>query len=480
MAARTPDPQRLGTIRALFDEYLELYAARDEALTAHFSENFSGYAGSGDRLVKDRDEWVGITRQDYAQVPGRIRFELLDISLQDLSADVVLVTAFVHMHLPTQGHLLEQEVARLALVFRLEGEGWKIVHNSYSIPFQRVQSGEVFPIKSLAQRTHALEAMVEERTRELQLSQALYRMLAEDTLDVIWKTDRNLVITYISPSDQRLRGFEPEEVIGRSVFGMFTDEGVNLVKRMLKQGRRPDLASEGNGFITFEVQHRCKDGRLIWGEVLSKPDRDAQGEIVGYHGITREITRRKALEEQVRQLALHDTLTRLANRRLLMDHLGQTLSACKRKRQHGALLFLDLDNFKPLNDSHGHAAGDLLLIEVAARLKACVREADTVARIGGDEFVVLLSELSLHPDHALAQACAIAQKILDRLSAPYLLQAKTAASGQDPIEHHCTASIGVVVFDGQATSEEDVIDRADAAMYRAKACLLYTSDAADE
>ncbi len=186
------------------------------------------------------------------------------------------------------------------------------------------------------------------------------------------------------------------------------------------------------GFLTFQVEHRCKDGRIIWGEVLSKPERNAQGEIVGYHGITREITERRRLEEQVRQLAFHDPLTHLANRRLLVEHLDQAMSASKRSHRHGALLFLDLDNFKPLNDTHGHGVGDLLLIEVAERLKTCVREADTVARFGGDEFVVLLCELDAHKDEASAQAAAIAEKIRIRLAEPYVLQATPSARRQAP------------------------------------------------
>ncbi|HAJ11814.1 MAG TPA: diguanylate cyclase, partial [Comamonadaceae bacterium] len=200
-------------------------------------------------------------------------------------------------------------------------------------------------------------------------------------------------------------------------------------------------------------------------EVLSKPDRNAQGEIIGYHGITREITQRKNLEEQVRQLAFNDPLTHLVNRRLMLEHLEQAMSASKRSHHHGALLFLDLDNFKSLNDTHGHGVGDLLLIEVAERLKACVRQADTVARFGGDEFVVLLCELDTKQHEAAAQATAIAEKILTRLADPYVLHAAPTAPA---IEHRCTASIGVAVFHGRDESQNSVIDRADAAMYQAK------------
>ena len=455
-------------IRELFDEYIEMYAARDDRLTERFSENFSGYPGSGDQLIHTREEWIRITRQDFAQVPGRIGIEMLDLALQDLAEDVVMATAFFHIHLPSGCHQLSQEVARLVVIFRREGSRWMIVHSGLSIPYQSAQDGEVYPLKSLQEHNSVLQALVDERTQELHESQALYRMLTEDAQDVLWKTDSRLVITYISPADERLRGFRADEVVGHHVFDMFTEQGVALVKGLLKRRAVDDTSDASGGFLTFQVEHRCKDGRIIWGEVLSKPERNAQGEIVGYHGITREITERRRLEEQVHQLAFHDPLTHLANRRLLVEHLDQAMSASKRSHRHGALLFLDLDNFKSLNDTHGHGVGDLLLIEVAERLKTCVREADTVARFGGDEFVVLLCELDAHKDEASAQAAAIAEKIRIRLAEPYVLQATPSDPATGTIEHRCTASIGVAVFHGRDESQNSVIDRADAAMYQAK------------
>lgn len=159
---------RTELIRSLFDEYIELYATRDERLTARFSDNFSGYAGGGDTLVTDKAEWIRITRHDFAQVPGRIHIEMLDISLQDLSAEVVAVTAFFHIHLPFAEHVLSRETARLVLVFRLEEGDWKIVHSGISIPYHLVQEGEVYPLQGLDARNRELTALVEERTRALE------------------------------------------------------------------------------------------------------------------------------------------------------------------------------------------------------------------------------------------------------------------------------------------------------------------------
>ena len=168
MIASHMHPDRQLLIRSLFDEYIEMYASRDDRLTARFSENFSGYTGGGNFLVKDRGEWSKITRQDFAQVTDRIRIEMLDLSMQDVSDEVVVVTAFFHIHLPTPDHILSRETARLVLIFRLEGEDWKIVHSGISIPYHLVQDGEVYPLKGLQERNSQLETLVEERTRALE------------------------------------------------------------------------------------------------------------------------------------------------------------------------------------------------------------------------------------------------------------------------------------------------------------------------
>lgn len=171
-------PEREQIIRALFDQYIEMYASRDDKLTAHFSENFSGFAGGAEDLVKDRQEWIKVTRHDFSQVPGRIHIEMLDLALQDISEDVVITTAFFHIHLPFKDNFLSQETARLVLVFRLEAEGWKIVSSTISIPYHLVQKGEVYPLHNLYERNRELEGLVEERTRALEESNAKLEALS--------------------------------------------------------------------------------------------------------------------------------------------------------------------------------------------------------------------------------------------------------------------------------------------------------------
>ena len=153
---------------------------------------------------------------------------------------------------------------------------------------------------------------------------------------------------------------------------------------------------------------------------------------------------------------------------MLNDRLGQAMAASKRSGRYGALMFLDLDNFKPLNDTYGHGAGDLLLVEVANRLTDCVRGTDTVARFGGDEFVVMLSELDEGKTESAAQAGIVAEKIRIALAEPYLLAIKHEGEAERTVEHRCAASIGMVLFIGHEASAEDIVKWADVAMYQAK------------
>jgi len=172
--------------------------------------------------------------------------------------------------------------------------------------------------------------------------------------------------------------------------------------------------------------------------------------------------------EQLKTLAFYDTLTLLPNRRLLNDRLGHALASSQRSGHYGALMFLDLDNFKPLNDQYGHGVGDLLLIEVSSRIARCLREEDTVARFGGDEFVVMLGELGQDREASAAQAHKVAEKIRTRLAAPYHLSYQQDKQPAVTIEHHCSTSIGVLLFIGHQVSQERILDLADAAMYQAK------------
>ena len=264
----------------------------------------------------------------------------------------------------------------------------------------------------------------------------------------------------VNASFAQMHGYTQAEMASLHLRDLDTPEAVQKLPALLERV----LAGET---LNFEVTHYHKNGHIITLEVSSSLI-VASGErlIQAFH---RDITSRKQVEETVHRLAFYDLLTGLANRMLLKDRLTRSMLAGERSGNYGALMFLDLDNFKPLNDQYGHGAGDLLLAEVAKRLRNCVRQVDTVARFGGDEFLVLLEDLTSDKEQAHSQADMVAGKIRSLLADPYVLQITSGDFGTlQTIEHKCTVSIGVALFLGQTNTEVDVLKWADLAMYKAK------------
>ncbi len=278
--------------------------------------------------------------------------------------------------------------------------------------------------------------------------------VAFNSLQGILVTDAHTVIQRVNASFEEATGYTQDEVIGRT-------------PSLLKSGRH------GAGFYQAmwasltqsdrwqgEIWNRRKNGETFPEWLSITAVRNQKGQLTHYVGIFEDITARKLAEDQIRNLAFYDTLTGLANRRLLQDRLMQACAASSRHMQYGALLFIDLDNFKTLNDTLGHGTGDKLLVEVARRLNSLVREEDTVSRLGGDEFIVMLEELGSQESEALIRSEFIAEKLLNRLNHLYSLDGR---------EIHSSPSIGVVLFRGKEISLEELLRRADMAMYQAKA-----------
>ncbi|MGH8763611.1 MAG: bifunctional diguanylate cyclase/phosphodiesterase [Nitrosospira sp.] len=260
-------------------------------------------------------------------------------------------------------------------------------------------------------------------------------------------------IQFWNKGAQRLYGWASEEVIGKSIDNVLYDDPAafhELARLALHDG-------EWRG----EITQRRKEGGILTAEAHWTLVRNDEGQPQSVLEINTDITRRKMTESKIQHLAFYDSLTRLPNRQLLLDRLKQTLAASARSRQTGALLFIDLDNFKLLNDTLGHDIGDMLLQEIAPRLVFCVREHDTVARIGGDEFVVILApDFSESLEEAVIQIRAVCDRILAAFSQPFNL---------GTYQQYTTPSIGATLFGHRPTTMDELLKQADLAMYEAKA-----------
>ena len=258
----------------------------------------------------------------------------------------------------------------------------------------------------------------------------------------------------------------PEDTIGHFIYDLGNSQwDIPELRRLFGEILRK--ASVFNG---YEVEHDFPD---IGRKTMMLNAREINQRVAGSTIILlamEDITERKRMDQALRLMAYFDPLTKLANRRLLHDRLSQAMAAGNRSGSYGSLMSLDLDNFKSLNDQHGHVAGDSLLIEVARRLKSCIREIDTVARVGGDEFVVLLRELGPDETQAISHAGMVAEKVRALLATTYVVQVATEdGKAHQAVKHRCTASIGVLMFLGAQSLAEDVLKRSDTAMYQAKA-----------
>jgi diguanylate cyclase (GGDEF)-like protein/PAS domain S-box-containing protein len=328
-----------------------------------------------------------------------------------------------------------------------------------SIHYMESQSGLIKNSKGKVLRVVVVSRDITERKQveeELRIA-----AIAFETQEGIMVTDTRDVILRVNHAFTEITGYTEEETVGQT-------------PRILHSGHH-DAGFYGamwdsllrTGEWQGEIWNRRKNGEVYPDYHTITAVKGGSGEITHYVATMSDVTERKRVEEQIHNLAFHDALTQLPNRRLLKDRLEQTIAVSKRSGIYGALIFLDMDNFKPLNDTYGHDVGDLLLIEVARRINSSVRVVDTVSRFGGDEFVVMLSELNADRAEAAAHAGVIAEKILAILAKPYLLKFQQEGKAESTVEHYCTSSIGVAVFDS-TSGAQDVIKWADRAMYQAK------------
>jgi diguanylate cyclase (GGDEF)-like protein/PAS domain S-box-containing protein len=355
------------------------------------------------------------------------------------------------------GRSITLPIRKLSDAVKMIGEG--NLEMCVSVPTRIVElSNLVQGINAMTAQLQQESAILHQRMEEATRIAAI----AFESHEGMMVTDVNGVILRVNSAFTKITGYTGEEAVGQMARLLKSDRhDANFYAAMWK-------SIHHLGSWQGEIWNLRKNGESYPAWLTITAVERGDGVVTYYVATLSDITVRKAAENEIKNMAFYDTLTQLPNRRLLMDRLSQAIAANKRSGRYGALMFLDLDNFKPLNDKYGHVVGDLLLIEVARRLTSCVREADTIARFGGDEFVVMLSELDVEKAEPTIQAGIVAEKIRLALAEPYTLEIQQEDQAPTIVNHHCTSSIGVVLFDNQEAGTEDVLKCADMAMYKAK------------
>ncbi len=322
------------------------------------------------------------------------------------------------------------------------------------------RDGSAFPVEYWSHNLTQHGRMVGKVTTFFDISQRLeteqqlrIAAIAFESQEGMFICDAAQTILQANHAFCRISGYSAEELIGKTptLFksGCHDDDFYRAMRESMA----------GRGFWQGELWNRRKNGEVFPAWLSVSAVRDSGGRMMHYVASLSDITLRKQSEDEIRRLAFYDVLTGLPNRRLLLDRLGQALLASERSGRYGALLFIDLDHFKNLNDTQGHDMGDLLLQQVASRLSACLRKRDSAARFGGDEFVVLLEDLPAQVEAAALAAETVGDKILAALNAPYDLAG---------LSFHSTPSIGATLFGRGNADVDELLKQADLAMYQSK------------
>ncbi|OGB32743.1 MAG: hypothetical protein A3F78_08050 [Burkholderiales bacterium RIFCSPLOWO2_12_FULL_61_40] len=460
------------------DLFVRVLERPDESLEIHaLSEAFNGMAGDIQKAHRTLEDQVQVRTAELASARDRAQGYLdiagimllaLDLQgriamvnrqgcilLEKTEAELIGLDWFDHFILPQDrqatrtvfGRVIRGELRLTAHheneIITATGKRLLLAWNNATL---RDASGAITGSLSSA------EDVTERRRAEAELRIAA---IAFESQEGMYVADGAWTILRVNQAFTAMTGYSAQEAVGQ------------IPHSLLNSGRHDSAFYErmhqgvlSHGTWQGEVWDRRKNGDIfpVW-LIITAVKTDA-GVLTHYVATLSDITQRKAAEDQIRNLAFYDPLTQLPNRRLLMERLEKALATGTRHLRKGALLFIDLDNFKTLNDTLGHDMGDLLLQQVAKRLSTCVREYDTVARLGGDEFVVMLEDLSESALEAATQAETVGEKILRTLNQVYLLASH---------EHHSTPSIGVTLFGEQHEGIDEPLKRADLAMYQAKA-----------
>lgn len=392
-------------IRQLFDEYLQMYSSRDDRLTTYFSNDFSGFTGGGNFLVKDKEEWIAITRQDFAQVKDPIRIELKDLAIQSLSETIAVTTGFFTIHLPIEDHILSRETARLVLIFRKESTGWKISHSSISIPYYLVREGEVYPLQELVERNQLLEEQIAERTMQLsesndKLLQANERLAIEveehkqtelanarlllqqrailNNLPMMaWLKDSESHLEMVNEQYAKVCGRTAEDCIGKTDLELFPME---MAKMYIADDREVCLTGQRK---QSEEQITTSDGTK-WHLTYKTPLFDELGRVAGTTGIALDISDRKAHEIEELKVQKLESLGVLAGgiahdfNNILAGIIGN-ISLAK--------MFID-DTHKSHNALVGAEKASVRATELARQLLTFARGGEPVKKVVSPQHLV--------------------------------------------------------------------------------------------
>jgi diguanylate cyclase (GGDEF)-like protein/PAS domain S-box-containing protein len=385
-------------------------------------------------LVVDENHRVSFVSPTVERLLGRREPEVLGVEVAEM------------LHRPDQLHLRRLLAAPGRAGSANPSIEVRLRHGSGELRWFEIEASDLRSEEEVRGIVVTASDINDRKRAEAQLmrSEARFRLMVQNSSDVVAIVDENALISYVSPSIHRMLGFSPVEVLGRNVFELLS---VTEAERL-----RSDSVSALSG-STIEVRVQGADGRVRAVEVAITDMRD-QPEVDGIVLNVRDVTERKSLEDDLRHQALHDDLTGLANRVLFTERVSEAVRTAKRTRELVGVLFVDLDDFKLINDSLGHIVGDQVLVGVADRVQQCLRLSDMAARLGGDEFAVLLTGV-----YGESEITAVADRVREAISRPVVI---------GDHEFQLTASIGIAVAGAGEGVGEDLLRAADLAMYRAK------------
>ncbi|MEZ5558852.1 MAG: EAL domain-containing protein [Pseudomonadales bacterium] len=440
---RTSDGQR----RPLTDAAVLLVDDKPELLNSlHQLVSLHGY--QPDKALGGQEALEALGRRPYDVV-------LLDLIMPGVSGHDVLDFA------ARQG--LEAKIIVVSGDSSFSGVKHALHCGAFDFIKKPYEAGELISTMETALRQRQLE--IENRSMEAQLreSEALHRFIVNSSPDLVYMLDRNGCFTFLNDRVEQLLGYRKDDLIGRHYSEIIEDDSLEQARQVFNE-RRTGSRAASNVELRMKSRLHRRGPRLfhsqeVWMEVTaqgmySNPKERNRRTFLGTYGTARDISARKEAEQVINFQAYHDLLTHLPNRALLKDRLSLAIVQARRNRRKLAVMFLDLDRFKVVNDTLGHSMGDRLLKAVANRLQSCLRSGDTLSRFGGDEFTLLLPEVRTRDD-----VVVIATKILDRLNAPFVI---------DGHELFVGASIGIAMYPEAGDNGETLIQNADIAMYQVK------------